>query len=370
MEKDIKNIVSKDFEVGSIEDPITKLISKFEGSRDVIILNDDQGYKGVITEKQLTRTLMDISKTKAKKLMRNAPKISMKTSFAQAVRLMVQSNLFHLPVFENDKVIGVIKSSDLLDAIVDEISHLEAKNIMTKGIITLHPKSPLKKALVMFREEGISRIVVKDDKLLGVISLHDVVTKALRPTERPGFGRTFDTNNALDVPVESLMRKEVIKAGERATPGQIFDLMKNHDVSSVLIEEKGVITRKDLLEALSYELNKEEEEVFIQLSTKIEDLNKEGVVQEVADFVEKNKSIGPGYIYIHIHKHKETHRNKPLIHVRLRVRCKNSYDVTSEGYGEDHAIREGLRKLKTLILKSEKSYKAHEVLDYFDLDAH
>lgn len=370
MNKDIKELITKDFEEAHTEETLAKIIPKFHQSRDVIILSDETGYKGVITEKQLTRTLIDIKNTKAQKVMRQTPKLTTKNTLAEAARLMIEGNIFHLPVFENNKIIGVIKSTQILENTIAQINHLEAKDLMSKKIITIHPTSPLKKALVIFREEGISRIPVKDQEIQGVISLHDVITKALKPTERPGLGHTHNTTNSLDIPVSNLMRKEVIKLGTKATPRQIFDLMKQKDVSSILIEEEGIVTRKDLLAAISFELNKKDEDLFIQISTKIEELNKELVLEEVKSFVEKNKSIGPGHIYIHIHKHKETHRNKPLMHVRLRVRCKDSFDITSEGYGEDHAIREALRKLRVLLLKSDQKTKHEDIMEYFDIEAY
>lgn len=367
--KDVREIIVQEFEKGNIEDPITKLIPKFRASRDVIILTDDKGYKGVLTQKELNRTQLDVEHTKAKTLMRAAPKINPKTSLGEAARLMLQSSLYHLPVFENNKLVGIVKSSDLIESTIDLIDDYQAEEIMTKPLKSITSDKSLKHALIMFRENGISRLAVKDDEIIGMISLHNVVGQAMTPIERPGFGQNFKKTTSLDVPVSSLMKKQVITASKTATPRQIFELMKEHNVSSVIIGEQGIITRKDLLETISYELNKEEKDVFIQISSKI-DFDREIILEEVKDFVVKNKSLGPGYIYVHVHKHKETHRKKPLIHIRLRVRCKDSFDLTSEGYGADHAIREALRTLRVLILKADKKPRSSEVMEYLDLDAY
>ena len=371
MDKDVRKIITQDFEQGHIDEMVSKLIPRFHASRDVIILNDGKDYKGVITEKQLTRTQLDVSKTKVQKLMRHAPKISPKTTLGQAANLMLQSNLFHLPVFENNKLAGVVKANDLLYEAIDIIDDYKAEEIMTKKIKTIIPDSTLKTALVTFREEGISRLPVKENgELIGIIGLHDIVKNALKPTEKSSMGRTSQTTTALDIPVSNLMRKDIIQAGKKATPRQVFELMNKHDVSSIIIDEEGIITRKDLLETLSYELNRQEKEVFIQISSKLEDLNKELILEEVKEFVIKNKSLGPGYIYIHLQKHKETHRKLPLLHLRLRVRCKDSYDITSEGYGEEQTIKTALRKLKSLLLKSDQKIRPDEIMEYLDLDAY
>lgn len=370
MNKEIRNLVTKEFEQANVEDTIASIIPKFHASRDVIILTDSLGYKGVITQKQLTRSQMDTSKTKAQTLMRNAPKVTPKATIAEAAKLMIASNLYHLPVFENNAIIGVIKASDILQEAIDLIDNFEAKEIMTKDMKSINSKDSLRKALIMFREQGISRLPVKqEDKIIGMISLNDVIHNALKPTERPGFGHTSNTHSALDVSIENIMKKELITVNENTSPRQIFDLMNKNNISSVLVGEKGIITRKDLLETLSYELNKEEKEVFIQISSKI-DLDKELILEEVKDFVVKNKNLGPGYIYVHVNKHKETHRNKNLLHIRLRVRCKDSFDITSEGYGEESAIKEALRKLKTLLLKSDTKVRHEDVMEYLDLEAY
>ncbi len=371
MKKDVKRIITKDFEQGLVDEMISKLIPKFHASRDVVILTDGKDYKGVITEKQLTRTQLDISKTKAQKLMRHAPKINPKTTLGEAARLMLESNLFHLPVIENKKVVGVVKANDLLYEAIDIIEDYQAEEVMTKKIKTITPDTTLKTALITFREQGISRLPIEENgELVGIIGLHDIVKNALKPTEKSGMGRTTQTTTALDVPVSSLMRKEIIQAKKTATPREVFELMNKHDVSSIIIESKGIITRKDLLETLSYELNKQEKEVFIQISSKLEEINKDIILEEVKHFVVKNKSLGPGYIYIHVQKHKETHRKLPLLHLRLRVRCKDSFDITSEGYGEESTIKQALRKLKTLLLKSDYKIRPDEVMDYLDLDSH
>jgi CBS domain-containing protein len=370
MNKEIKNLITKDFEQGHTEDKIATLIPRFHASRDVIILMDDSGYRGVITQKQLTRSQMDTTSTKAQALMRNAPKLTPKTSVSEATRLMVGSNLYHLPVFENGVLLGVIKASDILEQSVDILDDYEAKEIMTKDMKTINITDSLKKALIMFREQGISRLPVKqENKVVGMISLNNIIRSALKPNERPGLGHTYNTQSALDVTVDNIMSKEIVTAKENATPRQIFELMKEHNISSVLIGEEGIVTRKDLLETLSYELNKEEKEVFIQLSSKL-DLDKELILDEVKDFVIKNKNLGPGYIYVHVNKHKETHKSRSLLHIRLRVRCKDSFDITSEGYGEEQAIKEALRKLKTLLLKSDAKVRHEDIMEYLDLEAY
>ncbi|MFT4261644.1 MAG: CBS domain-containing protein [Candidatus Woesearchaeota archaeon] len=368
--KDVRELVVQEFEKGDVEDNVAKLIPKFHASRDVIILTDQKGYKGVLTQKQLNRTQLDIENTKAKTLMRTAPKISPKTTLGEAARLMLESNLYHLPVFENNKLIGVVKSSDLIEATIDIIADYRADEIMTKPLKTINEDKTLKHALILFRENAISRLAVtQEDKIIGMISLHDVVGQAITPIERPGFGQTFKKTTSLDVHVSSIMKKQVVTAKKEFIPREIFELMKQKDVSSIVISNKGIITRKDLLETISYEINKEEKDVFIQISSKV-DFDRENILEEVKSFVVKNKSLGPGYIYVHVHKHKETHKNKPLIHIRLRVRCKDSFDVTSEGYGAEHAIREALRTLKVLLLKADKKPRASEIMEYLDIDAY
>ncbi len=85
-------------------------------------------------------------------------------------------------VSENEELIGVITDGDLrrmLESHAD-VSHLRAKDIMTRNPVVVQKNQLAVEALNRLREKSISQIVVcEDKKYLGFVHLHDLVNEGI-----------------------------------------------------------------------------------------------------------------------------------------------------------------------------------------------
>lgn len=108
--------------------------------------------------------------------------------FTQVRKLFLEFNLHHLPVTENDVVIGMISTRDVLKAYQDigsKIKVLDDKvldnkillaDIMTKNPDTIGPMDSIKKAAEMFVKKKYHALpVVEDGKIRGIISSNDLI---------------------------------------------------------------------------------------------------------------------------------------------------------------------------------------------------
>lgn len=374
MEKNnVQNLISGLYDEVDSNQMLSKVFSLFDDSKDVLIVMDDEKYFGILTQKQI-RANIDMSKTKVKTLTIKAPKVYPDMDLGEVSKLMFESDIYHLPVFkrkDKEELIGVIKVDDIIREGLNLLHDESVEHIYTKDMVYVDAEDELSKVLVLLREHSISRIPVKSkEEIVGVISRRDILEKILIPHDRAGFGQKLDrTNKILDIKVKELISDRVVSASKKDNISVCFKMMLENNISSIIIKEGGIVTKKDILEKISYDLNKQDSEVFIQLSSKIQ-VDKEGILAEVVDFVKKHKDIGPGYIYVHITKQREKNSFGRLIHLRLRVRCKEQYDVSSESFGDIQATKDALRKLKFRMLKqNKKHYNDDDLLEYTNISA-
>lgn len=89
----------------------------------------------------------------------------------EASALMRKHNIGFLPVTENKKIIGVITDRDVAIHPNSEITDMMATNM-----VTINRCSSLEEALEKMGEQKVKRLLVIDDKkVLGVISLSDII---------------------------------------------------------------------------------------------------------------------------------------------------------------------------------------------------
>lgn len=113
--------------------------------------------------------------------------IETKTSIMEAQNIMWKKNVKRLPVMKKGKLIGLVTKHMLLEASpssatslsVFELNYLLSKmtveDIMVKDPLTIHPDDPVEAAIWLGKKHGISTFpVVKDGKLLGIITEHDI----------------------------------------------------------------------------------------------------------------------------------------------------------------------------------------------------
>ncbi|MEM5815274.1 MAG: CBS domain-containing protein [Candidatus Aenigmatarchaeota archaeon] len=127
-----------------------------------------------------------------------------------AIRLMVENNISGLIVVENQKVVGVISESDIVEALkspfpeilvtpnvsisilmlikkgIESLRHakkvgkLKVKDLMTKRVFCVKPEDTIEEAARIMSEKDVKRLPVVDEegKLIGIISRSDIL-KAL-----------------------------------------------------------------------------------------------------------------------------------------------------------------------------------------------
>jgi acetoin utilization protein AcuB len=109
------------------------------------------------------------------------------SSISDAVRLMKEKRIKHLPVIRDGKIAGILSDRDIKEFCpskatsldVYEVHYLLAKtkvsDAMKGNVITTTPDAPVEEAAMVMHNHKIGCLPVVDkDKLVGIISDHDI----------------------------------------------------------------------------------------------------------------------------------------------------------------------------------------------------
>jgi len=104
--------------------------------------------------------------------------LSTDRSAADAAGLMAQFDIGSVPVVEEDAVVGIVTDRDLVVRVIAkrrDPKDVRLDEILTKVVETISPDAELSDARTQMEHARVRRLpVVKDDRLVGVLSLGDV----------------------------------------------------------------------------------------------------------------------------------------------------------------------------------------------------
>ena len=115
---------------------------------------------------------------------------------------------------------------------------MNIKDIMTKCIITKDVNSSLEEIASTFKNFDIGFLpITENDKVIGVLTDRDIVVKML-------------PNN--DTNIKSYINSNIIKVNVNSSIQDALDLMKEHKIKRVIVEDNslmvGIVSLSDLLE--------------------------------------------------------------------------------------------------------------------------
>ena len=114
--------------------------------------------------------------------------ITPKTSLPAAVRLMRQRGIRHLPVVDDEVLVGIVSDRDLKQAMASPATSLETHElnyllealtvdeIMTRAVITVGRRFPIEEAARLMVKEKVSALpVTETGRLVGIVTETDVL---------------------------------------------------------------------------------------------------------------------------------------------------------------------------------------------------
>jgi predicted transcriptional regulator len=363
----VEDVCSKKFSTISENDALSKCLDLFKKEMPpVLAVLDAKGkYVGVIARRWVIRSGLEPAATKVKTLMRPAPKVSLEFPLSKVAKLMIESSIRQLPVFEKNKLLGFITDENIIHgAVTQEWGNTAIEKIMTKAPHTIEANRSVGAVLSLFREQGISHVpVINDGKLAGIISIQDILEHVFQPQHRQTLGEIVGEKVPLiSVSAKGIMRKPVITVSPETSLKEAEKKMHEFDISCLVVTAKeklvGIATKLDFLEPIS-QMEKAKRKLAIQFGVKGIAVNPDQqgfMMDEFDSFARKYQdALESGTLFVYIKTHGASHKGVPLIHCRLQLKTvKGSFFSSGEGWGVESTFRVALDRLDRRLLRSKE----------------
>ena len=131
-----KNVVKVNYEISALE--ISKTMVKRRISSVVIIDNNDK-IIGIVTEKDLikeicAKNLLANTLSAAKVMSSPLITISKNSTINDATKLMVEKKIKHLAILENNDIIGILTTADLINLLRNKIKSIDLDSNLLDAI--------------------------------------------------------------------------------------------------------------------------------------------------------------------------------------------------------------------------------------------
>jgi predicted transcriptional regulator len=374
----VENVFSKKFVTVNENDPLSKCLELFKSEMPpVIAVLDEKGrYAGVISRRWVIRSRLDPSTTKVKSLMRPASKLSKEVTLSKAARLMIESGVRQLPVFEKNRLAGFVTDENIIHgAVTQEWGNTTIEKIMTKAPQVIEANRSVGAVLSLFREHGVSHVPVVDQgKLTGIISIQDIIEQIFQPRQKQTLGEIVGEKvPVLSIPAKGIMAQPVITVASDASLREAAEKMHKQNVSCLVVMSKerlaGIVTKLDFLEPIS-QLETVAPKLTVQFGVKGVAINPDQqgfMMDEFEAFAHKyTDALKLGTLFVYMKTHGTNHKGVPLLHCRLQLRTvKGAFFSSSEGFGVESTFRVALDRLDKRLLRSkELSYNPKYARDF------
>jgi len=190
--------------------------------------------------------------------MKVAPPVAADFSLSKIAKLMIESVMRQLPVFEKNKLLGFVTDENIIHAaVLQEWGNTAMEKIMTRAPHTIEADRSVGAVLSLMREYGISHVPVMDNgKLVGMISIQDVLENIYWPQKRQTTGDIVGEKiETLSVPAKGIMARPAITVEPQTSLRVAEKSMHDGGISCVAVVSNerlvGIVTKRDFLELIS-----------------------------------------------------------------------------------------------------------------------
>ena len=257
------DIVRSDFIKIDKEDTVSRLIGKFRLSkRTEAVVLDGKKYVGIVSKRKMIKSRIRADEAKIKHLTWKVSVLNGSEDIKKVAMLMRNSDVHMLPVVKKGLLKGVVYAIDVVKQLDPETKEKRVSDVVRGRVIAFDENTEVGKVMNVMHLRKIDRapIVNKRNKLIGVVSISDLLTKySVFPMKRPGGDNMREAKSSpgkerdlVCLPIINETNPSVVTAASEDRIKAIISLMEENRISDVVIvdeykEPAAIITLKNLL---------------------------------------------------------------------------------------------------------------------------
>jgi CBS domain-containing protein len=320
---------------------ISEALSKMRENdiQQLPVLSENK-YIGMLTYKNILRRGSIRTNSRVYNFSIIAPKIGVNSDVMDAVKLLMESGLNSIPVFDKDKLAGIITRMDIIrniDNIHQNAEKTKNFEIMTSDVITVDVNEEIEESSQKIRTLDEYEIpVTSKGKLAGILRLKEIINNIVMDKQRIGYGEYTSGKSKVEIVASSLMDNPISSTEDASISETAALMVKNHlhiipitDADSKLT---GIVGITDILESIK---TGTEEGFYIEISgLEEQDRDLYDITYFMADkFLENiSRIIGNnGKLLFYIRKYKAEGKGKYSIRSKL-ITPKMHMEEDGSGY--------------------------------------
>ncbi|MBE6505483.1 MAG: CBS domain-containing protein [Methanobrevibacter sp.] len=174
---------------------------------------------------------------------------------AEVANIMLENGIGSVPVMEDDKMVGIVSKADFITLAIDgEYEKICTKEIMTKDVISVSPSERLVHARRVSIDNKVGRLPVMDDEeLVGMITSKDLMRAFI--DFRKNVPEKYQKSQIKEVLIEYIMSTNPRVVSKDTPISEVSKIMMETGFNGLPVVENdkviGIITQTDILRLIS-----------------------------------------------------------------------------------------------------------------------
>ena len=211
---------------------------------------------GMITMRDILR-VSQLTSAKTSTLVKYPTRLSPTTNLGRASRIMTDYRLRALPIVDDGEITGAVTAKRILETMSERgVPNLQVKSIASGSLTTVTADETVAKARTVMIEKRFDHLpVTSEDKVAGIITSSQIVLH-LMPTERIGSETLgMEGQRSLGFQVKSLMDMDPLQCAAEEEASQVLRIMlragKTYSLIAVLGLIQGIVTPRDYIKLIA-----------------------------------------------------------------------------------------------------------------------
>ena len=174
---------------------------------------------------------------------------------ADVAKLMLENGIGSVPVMDDEKMVGIVSKADFTTLAVDgEYAKICTKELMTKDVMSVSPSERLVHARRVSMDANVGRLPVMDDEVLvGMITSKDLMRAFI--DFRKKVPEKYQKSQIKEVLVEDIMSKNPTVVSKDTCVSEVAEIMIDTGYNGLPVVEDdkviGIITQTDILRLIA-----------------------------------------------------------------------------------------------------------------------